>query len=166
MLSCESLGDIKILWSAIATKNEISYLKNVEIIVSNMDGYNGNDLNAIGLTEALADNTGLHFTITFDEVFYDLKPVWQVAVICHEIAHAIRIQEWYTLLMNGQCTVDDWKNYAATDGHDEIWEQIAKEIAAKAGIDPETAAIKSIDFTDDRFFQTQLSSELIATENF
>ena len=154
--TCEDLEEIKSFWATIVDKIDTSYLKDAKLKIANMDGLKATESNAIALTEGRADDSGLHFEISFDEVFYDLKLHWQIAVICHEVAHAIRIQEWYESLMLGQCAIDDWKEYAATDGHDEAWEQIAKRIAAIIGIEPDMAAIKHIDFTDNKYFQTQI----------
>lgn len=153
---CETLEDVKQLWQDVASVSTKNELKDLEIQLDLLDDVFGIDMNAIGITEGTLQNQELQLTVYFDEVFIDLKPEWQVAVVCHEMAHAAVILEMFHKLQSKEIDAAFWNKYSKTSGHDEYWENVLREICTKVNADFEKAKITKIDFTDNKYFQTQL----------
>lgn len=158
--ACETVEDIEDLWYKVASKAK-SYLHEdiagLQIFVEDLNPESIDDINAIAETRAEVDEeTGeLLVTIYFDEAFYALTTLYQVAVVCHEMGHAERIYNLYDNLLIGE--IEDWNKEARSGGHGAEWKKITRNIAVANAIKSELALIERIDYTDDKYFQSKLA---------
>ena len=161
--TCETVEDIEDLWYQIATRAKShlhAEIAGLNIVEENLDPKSVADPNPLAETRAEVVDGDLFVDIHVDPVFYDLKPDWQVAVLVHEIGHAEDIYRFYDKLLSGEATIDDWKKKAnpvySNGGHDLDWKSVTRDIALACGVKADMALLTVIDFTDNKFFQTNL----------
>ena len=161
--TCETVEDIEDLWYQIATRAKShlhAEIAGLNIVEENLDPKSVADPNPLAETRAEVVDGDLFVDIHVDPVFYDLKPDWHVAVLAHPIGRADDLYRPYGKLLSREDTTDDQKKKAnpvySNGGHDLDWKSVTTDNALTCGIKAAMALLTVIDFTDNKFFQTNL----------
>ena len=161
--TCEAVEDIEDLWYQIATRAKShlhAEIAGLNIVEENLDPKSVAEPNPLAETRAEVVDRDLFVDIHVDPVFYDLKPDWQVAVIVHEMGKATDNNPLNKKPLSGEATIEKKKKKAnpvySNGGHDLDWKSVTRDIALACGVKVDMALLTVIDFTDNRFFQTNL----------